>query len=183
MPPSTSAVPPDLAALLAACALRDQQAFAELYRHSSANLFAIALRIVSERSLAEEVLQETFIKIWQHAGDYRTQRGQPMTWLASIARYQALDVLRRQKRQPQASGAEDVEQLPTAVAGLTADDDTLQRCLARLEEAQRQCVLLAYCEGYSHQELSERLTTPIGTVKSWIRRSLQRLKGCFRELS
>lgn len=179
--PTEPTLAPDLADLLAACALCDRRAFAELYQQTAAKLFAVALRILNNPSLAEEALQESFVKIWQHAGDYRPQRGRPMTWLTSVVRNQTLDTLRRQPRtlplidNDGASG--------TAPDPALAADDSLKRCLERLGTSQRQCVLLAYCEGYTHEELSARLEKPLGTVKTWVRRSLQSLRGCLNELS
>lgn len=179
--PAESTPSADLAHLLAACALRDRRAFAELYEQTSAKLFAIALRILNNRSLAEEALQESFIKIWQRADNYRPQRGRPMTWLISVVRNQAVDTLRRQPRVLPllvTDGATEVAPEPAL-----AEDEALARCLQRLGMPQQQCVVLAYCEGYTHEELSARLGKPLGTVKTWVRRALQSLRGCLHELS
>ena len=177
-----------LAALLAECALGNRSTFENLYRQTSPRLYAVQLRILGEPALAEEALQETFIQVWRHANEYRAARGAALAWLTGIARFRALDIRRRQRpadnlntTDPQiALGESDSA---AAVFETLASGDTLQQCLQRLSAQARQCVVLAFCEGYTHDELSRRMATPIGTVKSWIRRSLQRLKLCIDELS
>ena len=184
--PATSAATDPLAQLLARSALGDQHAFARLYHSASPKLFAIALKLVRRRDWAEEILQDAFVNIWRHAGDYQAAQSAPMTWMTSIVRNRALDSLRR--RRPEVSiDDENVERelppdpqpgpLETTLQG--AEAQALKRCLEHLEAAPRQALVMAFCEGYTHEELSEVLDTAIGTVKSWIRRSLQRLKRCL----
>ena len=177
-----------LAALLAATALGDRAAFESLYRQASPRLYAVQLRILGEPTLAEEALQETFIQVWARATEYRSNRGAVMAWLTGIARFRALDIRRRRRIEEPLDSAEaqtalgESESAAAAFESLSSGE-TLQQCLQQLSTQARQCVVLAFCEGYTHEELSQRMATPIGTVKSWIRRSLQRLKRCIDELS
>jgi len=178
-----------LRALLAQCAERQEPALAELYELVSAQLFGVLMRILKVETLAEEALQEAFVKIWNNAYRYTPELGTPLTWMTSIARHQALDVLRRR------SVREDHEsaQLPAAIEAaadsaksqqsISDDAEALLRCLDRLEPGARDCIVKAYCEGYSHDELSAAHDTPLGTVKSWIRRGLMSLRSCLDELS
>lgn len=174
-----------IAELLAACALGDKMAFRELYQGVAPRLFAVQLRILKQRTLAEEALQETFLKIWSHAQDYRPERGQPMGWLISIARYQAIDLGRCQPTELHMDDANLFATADSVHESMKSEGNQklLNHCLERLEAQARRCVVMAYCEGYTHVELSRILETPIGTIKSWIRRSLQRLKDCIDELS
>lgn len=179
---------PDLEHLLGSSALRDRRAFAELYRTTSAKLFAVILRIVKQEGVAEETLQDVYLKVWDRAGDYQAGRGQPMTWLISIARYRAIDVLRAQQRQPAVS-ATLLEDLPAEsspgpcqAAEQVGERGDLDDCLGQLPDQRRTCLYLAYCEGYTHQELSKRLDSPVGTIKSWIRRSLLLVRECLEAL-
>ncbi len=186
--PATRDEDSSLGELLAECALGNRDAFERLYRRTSPRLYAVQLRILGEPALAEEALQETFIQVWRYANEYRAARGAALAWLTGIARFRALDVRRRQRptdpldtTDPHlALGESDSA---AAVFEQLASGDALQQCLERLSAQARQCVVLAFCEGYTHDELSRRMATPIGTVKSWIRRSLQRLKACIDELS
>lgn len=181
----SQAEPSSLTLLLAATATRDQQAFADLYAASSAKLFGVVLRILRDREQASEVLQEAYLRIWQHAADYRPDKGSPMTWMITVARNRALD--RRRGRRPELPLDEigELEDLsddrPNPLDGIVfgAQARALGQCLGELESRQRQCVLLAYAEGYTHGELAERLDCPLGTVKSLIRRGLLRLKDCL----
>ncbi|MGH8292530.1 MAG: sigma-70 family RNA polymerase sigma factor [Gammaproteobacteria bacterium] len=178
-----------LVGLLRACAQRQQPAFQRLYQLTSPQLFAILVRILKRRDLAEEALQDAFISVWRNAGSYTAQKGTPMTWLVSICRYRALDVLRREKREvpmENADGGDDEAQLsvlsddPDAGELIShAEARALQLCLEGLSESQRHSLRLAYFDGCSHEEIARALDSPIGTVKSWVRRGLQGLKRCL----
>lgn len=171
----------ELENLLARTALRDRAAFQQLYKLMSGHLFGVALRILKTRSLAEEALQDAFVQIWNKAGEYRADRAQANTWMTSITRYRALDMLRKTKREvlmdevPEPE-VESVSNLPLEAA----EGVDLQLCMDELSADQRQCIAMAYVEGYSHQELCGQLETPLGTIKSWIRRGLQQLKECLQ---
>ena len=183
--------PPDalaarLAALLGQCALSDQRAFAELYRLTSAKLYGVALRILRRQDWAEEVLQECYVSIWNHAGSYAAQRSAPLTWMTSIVRNRCLDWLRRPRQE--ATGEEyDIaveawrDDAPGPMEQLLASSDAaaLARCLQQLEGKQRQSIMLAFFNGLSHSEVASHLKQPLGTVKTWVRRGLERLKSCL----
>jgi len=176
----------ELAALLARCALSDQRAFKALYQATSAKLFGVAVRITRRKDWAEEVLQESFVKIWHHAGSYDTVKAAPMTWMTAIVRNRSLDWLRR-PREVQAS--EEVEALlanvpdegpgPEDLAVLSARSGKLHECLEQLGEDQKQSITLAFFHGLSHGELAARMGKPLGTVKTWVRRGLERLRQCL----
>lgn len=179
-----------LDALLAAAGRGEQAAFAELYARTSPHLYAIVLRMLKRREWAEEALQDCYVRIWQKSESYQPERGAPMAWLATIARYRALDLLRmRRPEMPESDFDPDMpsplERADESVAGpeeLAAQGEGLGRldkCLEGLAAQQRQSVLLAYYEGYTHGELAKRLDTPIGTVKSWVRRGLIQLRDCL----
>ena len=150
----------------------------------SAKLFGIILRILKRRDIADEVLQEVFVKVWDRAADFDPKIASPITWMATIARNRALDELRRKRPDsiedyPElldvASGEESA--LSTVMRG--EDGKRLADCLSRLEDAKRQMVVLAYCEGLSRDELAEKYGQPANTIKTWLRRSLAQLKGCL----
>ena len=175
-----------IADLMARSALRDQRAFRDLYRHTSAKLYAVALRIVRREDWAEEVLQESFVNIWNHIAEYAPARSAPLTWMTAIVRNRALDWLRRPNLE---RGDEDYDLLVEAVAddapgpdlilGASRDARALAECMKQLTGNQRQTIVLAYTHGLSHGELAQHLKQPLGTVKTWIRRGLDRLKGCM----
>ncbi|HSU43051.1 MAG TPA: sigma-70 family RNA polymerase sigma factor [Casimicrobiaceae bacterium] len=179
-----------LAALLARTALGDQRAFAELYALASAHLYAVAIRIMRDGPVAEEMLQEAFVSVWHHAGTYDAAKSQPLTWLTSIVRNRCLDRLRRREvdtetltpRDDDASPAwEPPSEGPTPVELLlaAADARALRGCLEGLEPGPRQAIALAFFRGLSHRELAAHLREPLGTVKSWVRRGLATLRRCL----
>ncbi|HEV3239097.1 MAG TPA: sigma-70 family RNA polymerase sigma factor [Casimicrobiaceae bacterium] len=172
--------------LLARTALKDQAAFAELYRAASPHLYAVALRILRDAAAAEETLQESFVNVWHHAGSYVASRSQPLTWLTSIVRNRCLDQLRRREVDTVTMDDED-EGVTIAAEGPTplelllagADARAVQGCVDALEAGQKQAIALAFFQGLSHSELARNLRQPLGTVKSWVRRGLERLRGCL----
>jgi RNA polymerase sigma-70 factor (ECF subfamily) len=180
--------PPDLNSLLDVLlrktARGDRAAFARLYELSSAKLFGVALRILRQRDMAEDVLQEAFIAIWQRAADFDPAKGSAMTWLNTVVRHRAIDAVRRLGHRADRPGDFEAE-LGRLEAGAAASADrqaglrALMACLAELEAAPRRAVLLAYLYGFTHEELAQRLAVPLGTIKSWTRRSLERLKRCL----
>lgn len=180
--------PPDtdrLAGLLERAALGDRRAFAALYEATSAKLFAVSLRIVRERPLAEEVLQDSFVAIWHHAAEYSPARSAPVTWMAAIVRNRSLDVLRRGRREVEdidealASNLVDESAAPAAEAERRAGEHSVRECLGELDADQRQSIALAFFHGLSHSELAGHLRRPLGTVKTHIRRGLARLRDCL----
>jgi RNA polymerase sigma-70 factor (ECF subfamily) len=180
------AEPDVLAQLMARCALRDQRAFAQLYRHTAAKLYGVALRILRRQDWAEEVLQESYVNIWNHLEEYSAAKSAPMTWMTAIVRNRALDWLRRPHFE---HGSQDYDLLvealpddargPEALLALGRDARALAECLKQLSGNQRQSITLAYLHGLSHGELAQHMREPLGTVKTWIRRGLERLKTCM----
>ena len=175
-----------LAALLARCALRDQLAFAELYRATAPKLFGVAVRILRRQDWAEDVLQECYVSIWSHAADYALARSAPLTWMTSIVRNRCLDWLRRPR--PEGGGEEydlaaeawhDEAPGPLERTLAVAELGALARCMEELESRQRQSIALAFFHGLSHSELAAHMRQPLGTVKTWVRRGLLRLKECL----
>ena len=177
-----------LAHLLARTALADQAAFAALYRLTAPHLYGVALRILREPALAEDLLQEAFVNVWQHAGTYTSAKAKPQTWLASIVRNRCLDQLRR--REPDTmtmTRGEDETEMDFESLGPTpeemllsgADANFVRACVEGLEGGQKQAIALAFVRGMSHAELARHLRQPLGTVKSWVRRGLERLRQCL----
>ena len=166
-----------------------EAALRELYDLVSPRLYGIALRVVSNRNWAEDVLQETFLNVWRSAADYRSSLSPPLAWLGLMARSRALDFLRRRTSERADAGVE----LDDAISETTAGDspnpmDTAQasehawalhECLRKLDGKQREVVSLAYFKDLSHSELAEQLKLPLGTVKTWVRRALDQLRSCL----
>ncbi len=189
MDPSAESLPPfdeQLERLLGRCAVADSQALSRLYTLVSPLLFACITRILRRRALAEEALQDVFINIWQQAGQYSAARGRPMAWMMSIARYRAIDLLRRERFAP--ALVAQPEDLPASDAAPESDGgsapwlssaEAMQRCLALLSEQQAHCLELAYVNGNSHEDIARLMASPLGTVKSWIRRALKSLRECL----
>lgn len=166
--------------LLIATASADRTAFRSLYDETSALLFAICLRLLRNRSAAEDVVQELYVRIWERAWQFDPEKGSAKTWLTVMARRMAIDELR--KRRPPTVTPEDVEiDDPVVVERMeaSADGQALQRCLSGLEQSARRAIVLAYRDGYSYEELAQTLSAPVGTVKSWVSRGLQRLRVCL----
>lgn len=171
--------------VLRAVAVRDQAAFENLYRLTSAKLFGVCLRILSRRSDAEDVLQETYTTIWHKAGLYDAERASPITWLVMIARNKAIDRARADAADrhsvPIELAAEVGDTTPQPLANLESEDGgrRLDGCLEQLEPRQRSLIRTAFFEGVTYENLASRGGVPLGTVKSWIRRGLFKLKACL----
>ena len=178
-----------LIALIDRIALADEKALRELYELTSSKLYGVAVRVVTNREWAEDVLQEAFINIWKIAGDYKATLSPPMAWMALVVRSRGLDFLRRRAT----SRADRMQELDDVISDTVAGDspnpiDTalaseqaraLHNCLSLLENKQREVVSLAYMRDLSHSELAQQLKLPLGTVKTWIRRGLEQLRGCM----
>jgi len=181
----------ELQAQLARVALGDKAAFARVYQMTSAHLFGVAFRILNRRDAAEDVLQDAFVSVWQQAGNYQAATSQPMTWLISIVRNKSLDVVRsaavrRETEMPvdedgQEMEIEDDRPSPLGLLEQAADALGIRRCLEVLDASHRQCLALAYYHGMSHSEVAEHINAPLGSVKAWVRRGLERLKKCLAE--
>lgn len=176
--------------LLARVALRDQQAFKQLYDLTSSHLYGVALRYLRTASTAEEILQEAYINVWQQAGTYAATLSAPMTWLISVVRNKALDHLRKFKRETETTDSVDagaegqVEAIadhadPHELFSAATEAMVLKRCVEQLDAPQRQSLALAFYDGLSHSELAAHLRVPLGTAKAWVRRGLERLRKCI----
>lgn len=175
-----------LTKLLIRCSRGDPRAFEDLYRQSSAKLYAICLAMLRKEELAEDVLQDAFVKIWRRSGSFDPAKGSAMTWMTSIVRNRALDLLRsahvkighvtdEYQDEDFASEAHN----PALATEFDAPTRAVEECLDRLKAQQRQCIMMAYYYGHTHDELSTLMQTPLGTVKAWIRRGLEKLRECL----
>ncbi|WP_246777276.1 sigma-70 family RNA polymerase sigma factor [Microvirga sp. VF16] len=166
------------------CAQGDQGALRQIYDTESARMLGVALRLLRRRALAEEAVHDAFVQIWRRAVSFDPARGQARAWLYAILRHRALNILRDEGRtefaedgEPVALPSED-EDAEAKVIRLS-ETSALRRCLERLKPVRRQAIVLAYTDGLSHRELARRLGVPVGTAKSWIRRSLLVLRDCL----
>ncbi|MBX2858498.1 MAG: sigma-70 family RNA polymerase sigma factor [Cellvibrionaceae bacterium] len=178
----------ELADLLARCAMGDQRALKQLYDKTSPFLNGVAYRILRSDDLSNEVLQEAFVQIWQNAGSYREHLAKPLTWMTSIVRYRALDLLQSEKRH---RNREDYEQEEKVLSNLESNQapesdyahaqlqQQLHECLGKMNDNVRQSIELAYLKGYSREEIAEHFGTKVNTVKSWLHRGSERLKECL----
>lgn len=168
-----------------------EAALRELYDLTSARLYGVALRVVGNRDWAEDVLQEAYLNIWRIAANYRAALSPPLAWMGVIVRSRALDFLRRRASERADAGVELEGMVTDTVAGDSPDPldasqaseqaSALHDCLRQLEARQRELVSLAYLRDLSHGELAERLRLPLGTVKTWIRRGIEQLRGCMSQ--
>jgi RNA polymerase sigma-70 factor (ECF subfamily) len=174
-----------LRAALKAVADGDRSALQIVYQCTSAKLFGICLRISGDRMEAEDALQEVYVSLWRRAGSYDPARSSPISWLATFARNRAIDRLRSSSRSRQTrdiSEAADVADDSVGAFDQMAGDQERQRltsCIDLLEARQRSAIRSAYFGGLTYAQLAERDGTPLGTMKSWIRRGLAQLKGCL----
>ena len=174
----------DLALLLQRIASRDRVAFAALYSATSAKLYGIVLRILRRRDLADEILQDVYVKIWERAGDYDAARAAAVTWMATIARNRALDEVRKARpvsleEMPDGFDIQSDAAHPLDLMSSDEDGRRLSNCLQGLDDEKRQIVMLAYLDGMSREELGARFGKPVATIKTWLHRSLAQLKDCL----
>ena len=173
-----------LIAILHRVAGGDRGAFDELYMATNAKLYGIIVRVVVNRSTADEILQEVYVKIWQRAGDFDSAKASPITWMATIARNRAIDEIRRSKPHDRTDLA-DAESVPAELIDPMAGRErsealrALMACLQVLPEERRDILLLAYCNGLSREALSQRFNKPVPTIKTWLFRGLAQLKTCL----
>jgi len=179
-----------LLSLLSRCALRDQSALRVLYEQVAAKLNGVAFRITGSRDLAEDVLQISFNQIWKDAERYRPDIARPMTWMTSIVRHRALDHVKARRRRGRVIDETvelETERLASEESGpmdlfeLDETEGKLKVCLKLLSSMQQRSVMLAYYYGYSREEVSLKLNSPVSTVKSWLRRGLKRLEQCLSQ--
>lgn len=182
-----------LESLILGTASGDQRAFRELYDAASSHLFALLLRMLKRRDWAEDALQDCLLKVWRKSETYAPDKGSPMTWLFTIARYRALDMLRAQRPEDSIDSGEDEDgnstkmdfadelENPEARAVESEGIGRMERCMKGLLDQERKSVMLAYYEGYTHPELADAMDAPLGTVKSWVRRGLSKLRVCLEQ--
>lgn len=174
----------DYDAAVHACARDDRKALRALFEQDAGRLLTVARRIVRRRELAEEVVQDAFVQIWRNASRYDARIGSARSWIYAIVRNRALNVIRDHAREDLTDEAgldalrHDDRVIDDAYERL-ATGSRLRHCLDQLERKRRTCVLLAYVTGFTHGEIAGRLDVPLGTVKSWIRRSMSALKECL----
>lgn len=169
--------------MIARAALRDRAAFSTLYARTSAKLFGVILRVLNDRAMAEDVLQDAYVKIWRNAGKYRANGLSPMTWLITIARNTAIDRKRRERGvQPTVDLSEvlpDSAPGPEQQAIRASDTARLEACLDELQAGHAGAVRGAYLDGESYADLAARYDVPLNTMRTWLRRSLLKLRECL----
>ncbi|MBR1222458.1 sigma-70 family RNA polymerase sigma factor [Bradyrhizobium sp. U87765 SZCCT0131] len=176
--------PAELVWLLAAVAKGDEAAFERLYEATRAKLYGVVLRILRRQDLAEEVVQEAYVKIWNGAGQFNPGLASPITWMVSIARNRAIDIVRKR-------GEVSIEEEPAAMEVASDTPDPLERremndelrrllaCVGRLEPDRQKLVLLAYYNGWSREQLATKFSAPVNTIKTWLRRSMLEIRDCL----
>ena len=186
MSPSTESERTELAQLLMRTGKHDQQAFAELYERTSAKLYGVCLRMLRDRSDADEVLQETWATVWRRAANFDPDKAGAITWLVTLARNKAIDRLRHHREEQlgepfKLEEIADADPTPAADAEASQEYQRLQRCIGALESRQRTAVREAFFTGATYNQLATRCNVPLGTMKSWIRRSLLQLRTCLEQ--
>ncbi|MBL0934464.1 MAG: sigma-70 family RNA polymerase sigma factor [Rhizobiaceae bacterium] len=176
--------PPDISKLIVRTSLRDRAAFDLLYRQTSAKLFGVCLRVLNDRAEAEEALQEVYVKIWTKADRFAVSDLSPISWLVAVARNHAIDRIRarRMKQTGLDEAAEIADPTPGPEALAVAGDESarIHLCLDELDADRAAAVRGAYLVGESYAELAERHGVPLNTMRTWLRRSLMKLKDCLQ---
>ena len=174
-----------LAAALARVAAGDRAALRIVYQDTSAKLFGVCLRILNDRSEAEDVLQDVYVTVWRKAGSFDPSRASPITWLVAIARNRAIDRLRASAMSRRSEPIETAEEVrddaPAALDLVVAAEQQarLKTCLGELEERHSAVIRSAFLDGVTYEQLAQRMNVPLGTMKSWIRRGLMKLRACL----
>jgi len=175
----------DISKLLSRVALKDRTAFNLLYEHTSAKLFGVTLRLLRDKAEAEDALQEVYVKVWQRSDRYALSAASAMSWLIAIARNHAIDRLRARKTNTDsiddAMEIADTKLSPEGATAFALERAKIDHCIDRLDDERSAAVRGAYLEGYSYQELAEQFSVPINTMRTWLRRSLMKLKECLQE--
>ena len=186
---NTPTLDDNLIALIERIAQQDTVAMRALYDATSSKLYAVAMRVVSNTSHAEDVLQDAYLNIWRIAGDYKASLSPPMAWMGVVVRSRALDFLRKRTSEKSLAGADIDDTIGETLQGDSPDPmdasdaseqaTALHQCLGKIDAQPRQVLTMAYFKDLSHSELSEQFKLPLGTVKTWIRRSLEQLRTCM----
>jgi RNA polymerase sigma-70 factor (ECF subfamily) len=181
----TAQEPHGLDTMLVEIAGGSRNAFESLYRATSSRLFAICLRVVPDRAEAEDVLQDVFTTIWHKAHQFDPGRASPIAWLAMIARNKAIDRVRAAPARGTLAPIEFADDIADAGAtplqtAVSADErERLEACMRQLDSRRQSLIRAAFFEGSTYEELAQRIASPLGSVKSWIRRGLLQLRGCL----
>lgn len=176
--------PADLVRLLAAVARGDEAAFERLYAATKAKLYGVVLRILRRQDLAEEVVQETYVKVWHNAAQFNPDVSSPITWMATIARNRAIDLVRKRgelsiEEEPDAMEVAAETPDPLARREMSEELKRLLECVGQLEPDRQKLVLLAYYNGWSREQLAAKFGAPVNTVKTWLRRSMIDIRVCL----
>jgi RNA polymerase sigma-70 factor, ECF subfamily len=182
--PSMLLMQAELVGLLAAIAHGDEAAFEQLYAATRSKLYGVLLRILGRPELAEEVMQETYVKVWKMAGKFDPIVASPITWMVAIARNRAIDIVRKRselsiEEEPEAMEVAAETPAPLARREMTEELKRLLSCLGKLDPEKQRIVLLAYYSGWSREQLSRKLDIPVNTIKTWLRRSLIEIRECM----
>uniref|UniRef100_UPI0035A85C81 sigma-70 family RNA polymerase sigma factor n=1 Tax=Mesorhizobium sp. LHD-90 TaxID=3071414 RepID=UPI0035A85C81 len=181
--PAGSAGPQDIVKLIVRTSMKDRAAFDLLYRHTSAKLFGVCLRVLNDRAEAEEALQEVFVKIWMKADRFAVSDLSPISWLVAVARNHAIDRVRQRRRATvdidEALDIADPAPDPEAAVAAGGETQRIHLCLDELEKDRAEAVRGAYLRGESYAELAERYRVPLNTMRTWLRRSLLKLRECL----
>jgi RNA polymerase sigma-70 factor (ECF subfamily) len=174
----------ELVWLLAAVAKGDVAAFERLYEATRAKLYGVLLRILRRPDLAEEVMQETYLKVWKSADKFDPTVASPITWMVAMARNRAIDIVRKKgeasiEEEPAALGVAAETPAPLARREMTEELRRLLSCLGKLDPEKQRIVLLAYYSGWSRDQLAQKLDIPVNTIKTWLRRSLLEIRECM----
>ncbi|MBX3532112.1 MAG: sigma-70 family RNA polymerase sigma factor [Rhizobiaceae bacterium] len=175
--------PQDITKLIVRVAMRDRAAFDLLYRHTSAKLFGVCLRVLRDRAEAEEALQEVYVKVWTKADRFAISDLSPISWLVAVARNHSIDRLRARRLSAaeidEAAEVADERPTPEALAVSGGEQEAIARCMDELESDRAAAVRGAYVNGDSYAELAERFSVPLNTMRTWLRRSLLKLRECM----
>jgi RNA polymerase sigma-70 factor (ECF subfamily) len=171
----------ELVWLLGAVANGDEAAFERLYAATRAKLYGVLLRILGSPALAEEVMRETYVKVWKMAGQFDPEIASPITWMVAMARNRAIDIVRKRddiaiEEEPDSLEAGSGAPPPLARREMTEGLRRLLSCLGKLDPEKQRIVLLAYYSGWSRDQLSQKLDIPVNTVKTWLRRSVLEIR-------
>ncbi|KQP04462.1 sigma-70 family RNA polymerase sigma factor [Pseudorhodoferax sp. Leaf265] len=169
----------DYESTVEACARGDAAALQALYKRESRWLLGVAQRIVRDRDAAHDVLQDAFVQIWQRASTFDRALGSARGWIYTVVRHKALDESRRAQRELPAGDLLEQLSAQAAPEAAATDADALSRCLDALDAPKRDCIVSAFVEGLTHEQIAARLAAPLGSVKSWIRRGLLSLRNCL----
>jgi RNA polymerase sigma-70 factor (ECF subfamily) len=174
----------DIERALALCAAGDRAALRAIYQSEAPRMLGVARRLLRRPALAEEAVQDAFVLIWRNAATFDPARGAARSWIYAVLRHRALNVLRDERRletsdEPVGEDEPDAAESPEDIVARLSDGARLKRCLETLEPKRRDAVVLAFTHGLTHAELAGRLALPLGTIKSWIRRSLISLRECL----